>query len=332
MIEAMNNPQMRHAAVVHLPVVLAMVAALLALLSAVLLGKNTTLRWLTLGIFVLLIVTAKLAENSGEEAEGVLSGTFVAAAAVSEVIEEHESMAQKVFYMAIVGFVLIGASMVKKPKVRVTASWLTVVMAGVTAAWVGATAHHGGELVYLHGAGSPENSTYVATADPIAAGPATDDARTESESAADPDSDDAATDGDAENEADTPVSDPRLVHFREQVKPVLEEHCIKCHNPTRKRRSAELDQTSMASMLEGGWSGPAVIPGNPDESWLIIAVRHEQDMEMPPNKDKLSDEVIAALAQWIRDGAVWEPLGPPPAPAEAPAEAPTQAPDDAAGA
>ena len=78
----------------------------------------------------------------------------------------------------------------------------------------------------------------------------------------------------------------------------------------------------MAGMLEGGMSGPTVVPGDPDASWLIMAIRHEEDIEMPPDSDKLSDEIIAAFEQWVRDGAVWEPLTPPPPPPPPDAEAP----------
>lgn len=59
--------------------------------------------------------------------------------------------------------------------------------------------------------------------------------------------------------------------------------------------------TSRAAMLNGGESGPAVVPGNPSESLLISAV-HYQDFEMPP-KGKLPDESIATLEQWIENGA-----------------------------
>jgi len=302
-IEAMNNPQMRHAALVHFPVVLSIVGAVLALLSALWKGKNATLRWTAFGVFVALIGAALLAKDSGEDAENELKGPFAAAPAVSELIDEHEEMAEKVWIMAIGGAVFIGLSAIKKKGAQLTFAWLAVGVTGFTAGWVGLTAHHGGELVYGHGAGAPMNSNYVPSAD------------------LDEDHDDDAADVPSEapsgsdnggNAADGSVVDSRLVFFRANVKPVLEEFCIKCHNPTRKRRSGELDQTSIDALLQGGMSGPAVVPGEPEASWLIKAVRHEEDLSMPPKHDQLPDDVIANLEKWIRDGAVWEPLAPPP--------------------
>ena len=82
---------------------------------------------------------------------------------------------------------------------------------------------------------------------------------------------------------------------------------MRCHNPGRLRRVGRLDQTTMAGMLRGGISGPALVPGHPDDSLIIKAARHEiEDLEMPADGDKLPDEQIDKLVQWIRDGAAWE--------------------------
>ena len=63
----------------------------------------------------------------------------------------------------------------------------------------------------------------------------------------------------------------------------------------------------MAGMLTGGYSGAAIVPGRPDESLVMTAVRWEDpDLQMPMSEDKLPDESIAALEKWIADGAVWE--------------------------
>ena len=59
-------------------------------------------------------------------------------------------------------------------------------------------------------------------------------------------------------------------------------------------------------MLKGGESGPAIVPGDPDASLLIKAVRHAPGVsKMPRSGPKLSDAQIAALAEWIRMGAPW---------------------------
>ena len=70
---------------------------------------------------------------------------------------------------------------------------------------------------------------------------------------------------------------------------------------------------SRAAALAGGDSGPAVVPGKPDESLLIEAVRRQGDVKMPPDKP-LTDPQIAALTRWVELGAPW------PASAAKPAE------------
>jgi Planctomycete cytochrome C. len=56
--------------------------------------------------------------------------------------------------------------------------------------------------------------------------------------------------------------------------------------------------------LKGGSRGPAVVPGDPEKSVLIHAVRQEGDLKMPPGR-RLSPREIATLRQWIERGAVW---------------------------
>ena len=300
MRETMSDPQMKHAATVHLPIALSMLGVLLVLLAAFLGGKSRAMAWTAFGAYVLLIFIARFAVGTGEDTQNDLN---VAYAQINELVNEHEEMAEKVwmFGLAVSVVLLVGA--VTKARVRIASACVAVIVSIVTAMWIAMTAHHGGTLVYAYGAGTPL---------PVAA-PLGDQAGDENDH-------DDHDDGELE-----PADDPRLVHFREHVKPVIETQCIKCHNPARKRKSAELDQTTMTGMLEGGMSGPAVVHGNPDASWLIMAIRHEEDLEMPPKRDKLSDEVIAAFAQWVKDGAVWEPLNPPPrenrdAPAQTPSE------------
>ncbi len=66
-------------------------------------------------------------------------------------------------------------------------------------------------------------------------------------------------------------------------------------------------------MLKGGDSGPAIEPGKPDESLLIAAVRQNgEGPKMPPKGDKLPDETIQALADWIKAGAPWPSTAPNP--------------------
>ncbi|GIW92360.1 MAG: cytochrome c [Pirellulaceae bacterium] len=92
-----------------------------------------------------------------------------------------------------------------------------------------------------------------------------------------------------------------LRFFEQQVRPLLAEHCWKCHGPEKQRGGLRLD--SREAILSGGESGPAVEPGNPQESLLISAV-HYEGLQMPPT-GRLPDEAIAVLERWVRLGAPW---------------------------
>ena len=93
-----------------------------------------------------------------------------------------------------------------------------------------------------------------------------------------------------------------LAAFENEVRPLLAAKCYRCHGPKKQESGLRLDRRDAA--LRGGESGPAVVPGKPEESLLIRAVRHEGDLEMPPD-DRLEDEQVAALTRWVARGAHW---------------------------
>jgi len=101
--------------------------------------------------------------------------------------------------------------------------------------------------------------------------------------------------------------------FNERVKPVLERNCFKCHSHQADKVRGGLVVDSRAGLLEGGDTGAAIVPGKPDESLLIQSIRYDDkaDYQMPPGGKKLPDEEIAALTEWVKQGAFWpdEPSG-----------------------
>jgi hypothetical protein len=90
--------------------------------------------------------------------------------------------------------------------------------------------------------------------------------------------------------------------FEARVRPVLAEHCWSCHGPAKQRTGLRLD--SRAALLRGGDHGPAVVPGDPDNSLLVKAVRRAGDVKMPP-KTPLPSAAVEALAAWVKMGAPW---------------------------
>ena len=89
--------------------------------------------------------------------------------------------------------------------------------------------------------------------------------------------------------------------FRKNILPILEQHCFECHSHDAKKVKGGLMLDSRSGWAQGGESGPAVVPGQPDESLLIQAIRYEVN-EMPPS-GKLPDALIKRLEGWVADGA-----------------------------
>lgn len=105
--------------------------------------------------------------------------------------------------------------------------------------------------------------------------------------------------------AEDPKPDPDAAAFFEtSVRPVLVESCLSCHGPEKQRSDLRVD--SREALLKGGALGPAIEPGNPEESLLIQALAHDDDgeVQMPP-KGKLPDAAIEALTRWVAMGAPW---------------------------
>ena len=91
--------------------------------------------------------------------------------------------------------------------------------------------------------------------------------------------------------------------FVDRVLPVMERSCFACH---RENAPSGLRLDTREGMLEGGSRGPAMVPGNPEQSLLVAALRHERDdLQMPRDAPKLPDAEIQGFVDWIRAGAEW---------------------------
>ena len=94
-----------------------------------------------------------------------------------------------------------------------------------------------------------------------------------------------------------------LKFFEKDVRPLLVEACQECHGSQKHKGGLRLD--NLPYILQGGESGPAIVPHKPDASLLIKLVNYEDpDMEMPPD-GKLSSAKIEILKKWIAMGAPW---------------------------
>ncbi|MBI5800243.1 MAG: PSD1 domain-containing protein [Verrucomicrobia bacterium] len=89
--------------------------------------------------------------------------------------------------------------------------------------------------------------------------------------------------------------------FEAKIRPLFIEHCQKCHGEKKQEGGLRLD--TKAGWQKGGDHGPVIVPGDPDKSRLIQAVRRkDKDFQMPP-KRALGSEEVAALEQWVKLGA-----------------------------
>jgi hypothetical protein len=111
--------------------------------------------------------------------------------------------------------------------------------------------------------------------------------------------------------AQAPATADQLLFFEKHIRPVLVKECYSCHSTTARKIRGNLTLDTRGGIREGGDTGPAVVPGNPNRSLLLRALRHQGDLKPMPPKKKLGAEVIARFEQWIamgapdpRDGAV----------------------------
>ena len=108
-----------------------------------------------------------------------------------------------------------------------------------------------------------------------------------------------------EQAASLPKALTRPVNFREDVKPILEASCVKCHARGQSKGGFSLE--TREQLLKGGDSGAAVVPGKSAESYLVELVAGvDPDNVMPQKGSKLSSGQVGILRKWIDDGLSWD--------------------------
>ena len=100
-----------------------------------------------------------------------------------------------------------------------------------------------------------------------------------------------------------PGADPAALDFFEaRIRPILVETCHECHSDKKQEGGLRLD--SRAAFVAGATSGPIIVPGDPDASRIVKAVRYASEIKMPPDM-RLFAEEIDAITEWVRQGAAW---------------------------
>ncbi|MGI9244338.1 MAG: c-type cytochrome domain-containing protein, partial [Verrucomicrobiales bacterium] len=97
--------------------------------------------------------------------------------------------------------------------------------------------------------------------------------------------------------------DPEPVSYYRDIRPVFQANCVGCHQPSKD--SGDYVMTDFARLLGGGEEGVAIVPGNPDESYLVNEITPGADgkAEMPKKKDPLHEIELGLIRRWISEGA-----------------------------
>ena len=103
------------------------------------------------------------------------------------------------------------------------------------------------------------------------------------------------------SQEEKPLSTESVQFFETKIRPVLVEHCYRCHSADGQGIRGGLSLENKDAMRAGGESGPAIVPGNLEESLLWSAINY-QDFKMPP-KTPLPRAVIEDFRKWIEMGA-----------------------------
>ena len=95
------------------------------------------------------------------------------------------------------------------------------------------------------------------------------------------------------------AAEAKPLTFEADIRPIFRSHCYDCHGSIKEKKG-KLDLRLARFMIAGGETGPAIVAGDPDGSFLVKRLR---DGSMPPGDVRVSDEEIAKISQWIKQGA-----------------------------
>lgn len=369
--EIFTDPQRLHAAVVHLPVAMALLGIPLVYLTAVTSSNKETLRWLTLAFYALLIPLALLGQWTGEGASEQVPSEL--SATIHDRVGQHEEMAEQIWIFAAVTAVLLALSTLKIRWFRVGAMTLAMIASLATGGWVAVTGHLGGDLVYTYGVGTPGKALNrpapvvaappapvepapapeappappqpapvvpapVPEASPAPVEPAPEAPPAAVEPVPAPETPPAVVEpvptpetpvpappaeaapapgSEAPATPETPAVDTEFkpairpidpqqaakVSYVRDVKPVLDKHCLECHD--NEMRKGDLSLLTVGDMMKPGQkAGPGIIPFKPDESSVVQYIRGMKQPQMPRRRDPLTEDELHAIRMWIAAGAV----------------------------
>lgn len=103
------------------------------------------------------------------------------------------------------------------------------------------------------------------------------------------------------NPATPKPTEQEIQFFESKIRPVFIKYCYDCHGEDAQESGLRVD--TFAGIAQGGKAGSLIVPGKPEQSLLITAVKYQSsDLQMPPD-EKLSKKEIEDLTQWVKMGA-----------------------------
>src|ERR1022692_2448561 len=90
------------------------------------------------------------------------------------------------------------------------------------------------------------------------------------------------------------------VTYQDNVLPIIQANCAKCHNEDKKK--ADLDLTSYQGALKGSGSGAVFVSGNPDASKLWKSITQTEEPFMPQNQPPIPNKDLDIIKRWIQGG------------------------------
>lgn len=158
MLETLSQPQTRHAAMVHLPIAVALLGILALCGFAVTVGRSKAIYWFCVVLYVVGAAVAWMAHEAGEEAVAMLDTSVMTESAL-ERLETHEEMGERVWIWLAVTAAITASTrfVIGRARLRAIVLVVAVLASFASAAYVAVTAHHGGALVYEYGVGTPRS-------------------------------------------------------------------------------------------------------------------------------------------------------------------------------
>ncbi len=164
-ISSMQDPKLRHAAIVHLPIGLSIIGPAAAIAALALPKHRATLRWVTLSIFALFTLAAFAAAQAGEQA---IVGVGTLTTEARAVLNDHASLAGYLWLGGLATLIASAGLFAPQPKLRTIAAFACAALASALAAWTGIVGHYGGTAVHVYGINAPTPPPTTTPADALA--------------------------------------------------------------------------------------------------------------------------------------------------------------------